>query len=76
MTSERSANVTQGETMGPEQEPTSAGDQDPAVRDPRPDGPMNQPVDPERANEEFGESPDSAYGQREEQADPEADGPT
>lgn len=74
MTSERNANVTQGETMGPDQEPTQAGEQDPAVRDPRPDGPMNQPVDQESASDEFGESPDAAYGQREGQADPDANG--
>ena len=72
MTSERSANMTQGETEGPDQEPTQVGDADPAVRDPRPDGPMNQPVDSDRAAEHFGESPDAAYGQRESQADPEA----
>ena len=62
---------TQGETEGPEQEPTQVGDQDPAVRDPRPDGPMNQPADPEEASDAFDESPDAAYGQREGQADPE-----
>lgn len=61
---------TQGETMGSEQEPTEAGDQDPARRDPRPDGPMTQPVDQEGVADEFGESPDAAYGQREGQADP------
>ena len=60
---------TQGETEGPEQEPTQAGDQDPAVRDPSPDGPMEQPVDPDAASDEFGASPDAAYGQRERQAD-------
>lgn len=38
---------TQGETVGPEQEPTTVGDQDPANRDPRPDGPMTQPIDHE-----------------------------
>jgi hypothetical protein len=65
---------TQGETEGVEQEPTQAGDQDPAVRDPRPDGPMNQPVDSEQASDEFGQSPDAAYGQRESQADPDAGG--
>lgn len=69
---DQNANVAQGETQGPEQEPRSVGDQDPAVRDPRPDGPMEQPVDPDRANEEMGVSPDAAYGQRESQADPEA----
>jgi len=63
---------TQGETEGPEQEPTRAGDQDPAKRDPDPDGPMNQPVDADVANDRFGESPDAAYGQREGQADPES----
>jgi hypothetical protein len=62
------ANRTQGETMGPEQEPTEAGDQDPANRAPRPDGPMVQPVDPDAASDEMGESPDAAYGQREDQA--------
>ena len=68
---------TQGETEGPEQEPTEAGDQDPAVRDPRPDGPMHQPVDPDAANEEFGERPDAAFGQREAQgADRERERPT
>ena len=66
-----SANRTQGETVGPEQEPTEAGDQDPANRAPRPDGPMTQPADPAEASEEMGESPDAAYGQREGQADSE-----
>lgn len=61
------SNIAQGETEGPEQEPRTVGDADPAVRDPRPDGPMNQPVD-ENA-EDFAESPDKAYGQREEQAE-------
>jgi hypothetical protein len=65
------ANRTQGETVGPDQEPTEAGDQDPANRDPRPDGPMNQPTDPDAASDAMGESPDAAYGQREGQADPE-----
>ena len=74
MTEQGSTNTTRGETMGRDQTPTEAGDQDPAVRDPRPDGPMNQPVDEERAADEFGESPDAAYGQREGQADPEATG--
>ena len=58
---------TTGETEGPEQEPTEAGDQDPAVRDPRPDGPMNERT--EASNQDFGESPDAAYGQREGQAE-------
>ena len=71
------ANRTQGETLGPEQEPTEAGDQDPATRAPRPDGPMVQPVDPAEASQEMGESPDAAYGQREGQADSETgDQPT
>jgi len=61
---------TTGETEGVEQEPTEAGDQDPAVRDPRPGGPMTQPADPAEASQEMGESPDAAYGQREGQADP------
>jgi hypothetical protein len=65
------ANRTQGETVGPEQEPTEAGDQDPANRAPRPDGPMNQPVDLDAASDEMGESPDAAYGHREGQADSE-----
>lgn len=60
---------TQGETEGPEQEPTQAGDQDPAERDPDPDGPMNQPADPEDANDRFGESPDGAYGRQEGQGE-------
>lgn len=64
---ERGANVTQGETHGPEQEPTKAGDQDPATRAPRPDGPMFQPTDQDEANDELGRSPDAAYGQREDQ---------
>jgi hypothetical protein len=66
------ANRAQGETIGPEQEPTEAGDKDPAVRDPRPDGPMVQPVDQADASKEMGKSPDAAYGQREGQADPES----
>lgn len=70
---ERDANVTQGETMGPEQEPREVGQADPAVRDPRPDGPMNQPVDPDEASDEFGETPDAAYGRRDEQGEDEAE---
>jgi hypothetical protein len=62
---------TQGETEGPEQVPTEAGDQDPAIRAPRPDGPMAQPTDPAAANDEMGERPDATYGQREGQADSE-----
>jgi hypothetical protein len=69
MTERSYTGSTQGETEGPEQEPTQAGDQDPAVRDPAPDGPMEQPVDPDAASDEFGASPDAAYGQREGQAD-------
>jgi hypothetical protein len=72
MTNDRNSNMAQGETEGPDQEPTQVGDADPAVRDPRPDGPMNQPVDSDQASDAFGESPDAAYGQRESQADPEA----
>ena len=74
MTEQHSTSTTRGETMGRDQVPTEVGDQDPAVRDSRPDGPMNQPVDEEQASNEFGESPDAAYGQREGQADPEATG--
>jgi hypothetical protein len=58
---------TTGETEGPEQEPTEAGEQDPAVRDPRPDGPMRQGG--AAGNEQFGKSPDAAYGRREGQAE-------
>jgi len=60
---------TQGETEGPEQEPTTVGDQDPANRDPRPGGPMDHPADESEANDRFGESPDAAFGQRESQGD-------
>ena len=59
----------QGETEGVDQVPTEAGDQDPASRAPEPDGPMTQPVDPDAANDEIGESPDATYGQREGQAE-------
>ena len=59
----------QGETEGVDQVPTQAGDQDPAVRDPEPDGPMTQPADPEAANDEMGQSPDATYRQREGQAE-------
>ena len=72
MTQRSHTGRTQGETEGSEQEPTQAGEQDPALRDPRPDGPMEQPVDPDAANDEFGASPDATYGQREGQADREA----
>jgi len=72
MTEQSYTGSTQGETEGPEQEPTRAGDHDPAVRDPRPNGPMYQPTDPEEASDAFGESPDAAYGQREGQSDPDA----
>lgn len=69
---DRNANVTQGETHGREQEPREVGSADPAVRDPRPDGPMDQPVDPDAASDEFGRSPDAADDQREKQPDPES----
>ena len=69
--SERGANVSQGETHGADQEPTEAGDQDPATRAPRPDGPMFQPADQAEASDEPAESPDATYGQREGQADSE-----
>jgi hypothetical protein len=74
MTEQTYTGSTQGETEGPEQEPTEVGDQDPAVRDPRPDGPMTQPTDADAASDAFGESPDATYGQREGQADPAAEG--
>ena len=48
---------TQGETMGQEQKPTEAGDQDPAKRAPDPDGPMVQPIDQDEASDE-GANPD------------------
>jgi hypothetical protein len=70
MTDQRAGtpNVARGETEGQEQEPREVGEADPAARDPRPDGPMNQPVD--RDDEEtFATSPDAAYRQREGQAD-------
>ena len=70
---DRNANVTQGETHGVEQEPREAGAADPAVRDPRPDGPMNQPVDPDAASDELGESPDRVYGQQEQQSETDPD---
>lgn len=47
MTESRYPGATQGETMGEDQEPREVGRADPAVRDPRPDGPMEQPVDSE-----------------------------
>ena len=62
---------TQGETEGVDQVPTEAGDQDPAKRAPEPGGPMTQPVDPDAASDEMAQSPDSVYGQRESQGDPE-----
>jgi hypothetical protein len=74
MTEQSYTGTTQGETEGAEQEPTRAGDQDPAVRDPRAGGPMEQPAGRDEASDAFGQSPDAAYGQREGQADPEARG--
>ncbi len=74
MTEHSYTGTTQGETVGEDQEPVEAGQNDPAERDPRPDGPMNQPADADQASDHFGESPDAAYGQREGQADPEATG--
>lgn len=72
MTDQRqgSTGVARGETEGPEQEPREVGEADPAVRDPRPDGPMDQPVD----DGTFAASPDAAYGQREGQADDDGSG--
>lgn len=57
--------TTQGETEGTEQDPTKVGDADPAVRDPRPGGPMTQPSDD--GTEGFRDSRDAAYGQRRDQ---------
>ena len=74
MTEQGYTGSTQGETEGPEQEPSQVGDQDPANRDPRPDGPMAQSGDADEASDAFGESPDAAYGQRADQADPRTDG--
>jgi hypothetical protein len=71
MTESTYSTGAQGETHGEDQEPIEAGERDPAARDPRPDGPMTQPIDQDAASEEFGQSPDAAYGQREGQADPE-----
>lgn len=62
---EGGTNTTQGETIGPEQEPREVGAADPAVRDPRPGGPMDQPVDEDAANEEHAARPDRLYGQEE-----------
>lgn len=67
MTQDRNANVSSGETHGPEQEPREVGAADPAVRDPRPDGPMNQTTDPEESSDALGASSDARGGQREEQ---------
>jgi hypothetical protein len=67
------SNVAQGETEGPEQEPREVGAADPAVRDPRPDGPMDQDVDRDD-DDAFATSPDAAYGQREGQAESGAGG--
>lgn len=53
--SDRYSTVPSGETERPEQDPSFAGEQDPAVRDPRPDGPMDQEGD--SGAEEFGEGP-------------------
>lgn len=70
---DRNANVTQGETMGQDQEPREVGSADPAVTDARPDGPMHQPVDPDAASDELGQSPDRTYGQREQQSETDTD---
>ncbi len=72
MTEQSYTGSTRGETEGPEQEPTEVGDQDPAVRDPRPDGPMDHAADADEASDAFGKSPDAAFGQREGQADPQS----
>ena len=52
---------TQGETMGQEQEPTEAGDQDPANRAPEPDGPMVQPVDAAEIGQETSANPSGLW---------------
>lgn len=66
---DQNANVAQGETVGEDQEPREVGEADPAVRDPQPDGPMNQPVDPDAASDELGRSPDRVYGRQEQQSE-------
>jgi hypothetical protein len=58
------ANRTKRETVGQEQEPTEAGDQDPAKRTPQPDGPMVQRTEPPGSSEEMGANPDREYGQQ------------
>jgi hypothetical protein len=75
MDDDRNANVTQGETHGRQQEPVEAGERDTTQdeqerREGRPAG-----HDPTAADAEvedslrMAHSPDSAYGQREDQAD-------
>jgi hypothetical protein len=58
------ANRTKRETVGQEQEPTEAGDQDPAKRTPQPNGPMVQRTEPPGSSEEMGANPDREYGQQ------------
>lgn len=61
-----------GETEGTEQEPNVIEDRDPAhnVTKEEAGGPL-QP-DPNEASDDFGGSPDAAYGQREGQAEEDA----
>lgn len=65
---------TDGETLGREQQPTEAGDQDPANRAPRTDEPANPATpdptaQPDAASDRFAQTPDATYVRREGQAD-------
>ena len=74
MTNDQSANRTQGETHGPEQQPVEATERDTTqqgqeAREGRP--PTQDPAAPDAEQEDsirMAESPDAAYGQREDQA--------
>jgi hypothetical protein len=75
MEDDRNANVTQGETLGREQEPVEAGERDTTQdeqerREGRADGHDPAAADAETEDSlRMAHSPDAAYGQREDQAD-------
>ena len=66
MSTDQSANRTQGETEGVEQQPTEAGEHDTTQRkhaEREGQAPISDPSNPQASNESVATSPDAAYGQ-------------
>jgi hypothetical protein len=68
MSTDQTANRTQGETEGVDQRPTEAGEHDTVQRkqaEREGQAPISDPSKPQASNESVATSPDAAYGQAE-----------